>query len=1442
MSEIDDPSELPEQLRLSSARMSVLTELSERTEEELRIILRPHNDADSAESNGDLRLLRRRLEDALEDLTRLEIACELGLYGLNAAGIEAYLTVLAPGWTKLIESDAFLRYVDAYLYFGVRILAGRLVPPHWWTKAAKSLPEVLEPDVNKRPFQLAVPPGVGDATQNEQTLRRFLDLQLTVDPNCREALMFLDAYDSNQGNGAFEYGEPAEFELWLKGLRPETANQERFAQIKDGLIAWARARAGFYMSLEPLVSNWNAFETLGYRPRPTGGWMITNPVSARLGLSDFFLLARLLRAEVSANGRVTYPKPSWMHVLNFEALLHRKDDEINLQQKQFQARSLRDYEEVLRSVFDYVCDLLQNAVELGDERERRAFEPEDYPEPQGQVKHWRSVFDEESKEIERQKDRREYKTDAGGPPVGDGSGNQSGPGGPSKPKGDQAGWSERFSKSRDNRHRIGLAFSGGGIRSATFNLGVLQGLQDLDLLRHVDYLSTVSGGGFIGSWLLGNVRRTRHWLGRLTSWDDSIVHLRSYSNYLAPVTGILSADTWTMGLSWVRNAFLVQLSGITWLFAILTVILLALKAFLSTANNFPGSGFHWDGAIGLTCSGCLSYLGIGAGAAALLTAICLSYNFVGNRAETGGKAPRELLVLLSTVIPSWLGAFLLAAMLWSPHWDIAPSLPKDVATFNDYSRILSRLMGRLPLIFISYWFAMVVVGWIALTPPKPAVGAATIPLRRWRGWPSIFMSAVCTLVLYVELCAIVYLFLKLRDLPGEFAYGFVFGPPLVLLCFTVSVVIWIGLSGRATNDAQREWWTRFGAWLTMFSVVSLALASVTLFGPHLVTWAFGDSTNGSVHGGLFKAVKWTSILSWIGTVVGGLLAGNSSKTGDASSNKSVPMALLAKVGGFLFIVAFAIAGATTLYLFLRIWNTDSLSTGYWVSVSNIHLPILGVVLATTFACGMLFSWFFDINIFGLSRFYQYRLVRCYLGATRWKPGVRKPHPFTGFDIRDDLKLSELKGDYSGPYPILNCTLNLAGSPDLALNTRHSASFSLTPMYCGADRPKVGYVSTGQPGDVDKSFSGGVSLGQATAVSGAAASPNMGYDTSPLVAFLLTMFNVRLGWWFPNPGKRAWDTRGLRFSFYYLTRELLGIADEKRRFLNVSDGGHFENLGIYELIRRRCKVIIASDAECDELLQFGGLGNVLRICGTDFGAQIDLDVKSIRSQKQGYSLAHCAVGKIQYDNGSIGYLIYLKASVSGDEDPSVLQYRATHPSFPHESTADQFFSEDQFESYRRLGLHAVKHSFRGALVGQQPFEVAEQLYDTLAPSGCASEIFLKHTQTLERIWAEFRRSPTLAPFLEELMVSPGPPATLTYKERCMALELIQLMEDVFLDLQLDDFWEHPDNRGWSVMFMRWARSSRFQQAWKETRRTYGIRFEYFCAARLGLDRDIPIVRV
>ena len=166
---------------------------------------------------------------------------------------------------------------------------------------------------------------------------------------------------------------------------------------------------------------------------------------------------------------------------------------------------------------------------------------------------------------------------------------------------------------------------------------------------------------------------------------------------------------------------------------------------------------------------------------------------------------------------------------------------------------------------------------------------------------------------------------------------------------------------------------------------------------------------------------------------------------------------------------------------------------------------------------------------------------------------------------------------------MNSSLNLGGSSDLSLHTRHSASFSMTPLRCGADRPEVGYAPTRS--DAGK-FAGGLKLGQAVAISGAAVSPNMGYTTSPLVAFLLTLFNIRLGWWFPNPGANGWRSHGLKFGLLYLISELFGLADETSAFVNVSDGGHFENLGIYELVRRRCKVIVASDGECDEFLQFG----------------------------------------------------------------------------------------------------------------------------------------------------------------------------------------------------------------------------------------------------------------
>lgn len=191
-----------------------------------------------------------------------------------------------------------------------------------------------------------------------------------------------------------------------------------------------------------------------------------------------------------------------------------------------------------------------------------------------------------------------------------------------------------------------------------------------------------------------------------------------------------------------------------------------------------------------------------------------------------------------------------------------------------------------------------------------------------------------------------------------------------------------------------------------------------------------------------------------------------------------------------------------------------------------------------------------------------------------------------------------------------------------------------------------------------------------------------------LAFLLTLFNARLGWWFPNPQKSQLRRISPRFSLRYLCKELLGGADDRSNYLMLSDGGHFENLAAYELVRRRCRVIIISDAEADENLRFEGLGSLIRMCQVDFGANIIIRVDAIAKNAEGWSAQRHAIGRIHYRDGTKGVLIYMKASMSGKEGAEVRQYHACHPTFPHESTGNQFYGEDQFESYRALGKDIV----------------------------------------------------------------------------------------------------------------------------------------------------------
>ena len=1360
----------------------------------------------------------------------------------------------------------------------MRFLAGRLAPEDHWLKLppARRREHRFPRNSNEGFFELAMPPEIDYSpfrrlADNEPAevkryvqhkFQSFLVDAISLDPARNwhggdpviQALDFLDgapaAYGEEAQGTVLHDSETTHFELWLRGVRPELKLEERnrFETLAFGLFKWAISRSELYLAL-PLVPRPSSRAVThehdrampnAEAERPLGGWRVDNPAAARFGLADMYWISTLLRAEVSAAAVVKYSRPNWLHLLRQNAALlseRRGGTSSSREVRQIQD-ALWKAEEVLRSVFDFTCELVQNALEITNKKEQQAYEQRRIDRPVTSTVGWRRAFDEELLEIEGERCSREFQPPPNFLPEADAVAN--------------SGWSRRIRTGEHPSNLIGLAFSGGGIRSATFNLGVLQGLQGLDLLRKVDFLSTVSGGGFIGSWLIGNVYRTRHWLGAHMDWDRSIAHLRRYSNYLSPRTGVLSTDTWTMWASWLRNALPIQLTGAAWLFTLLSAALLLEGVFQSAGRSrHMLFGVPVAGLIVTSCT--------------VILLFTLVYNLWHNRAVSGnaygGRRLRTTAWLqFLAILPAWIAAFLLSSLLWAEAGNGSP-LKRLLNGSQDYSAILVHGLSllRWQLLLGVFFVGLYVISFFTLSRLRQELGVPeTMQPNKlgWRIWHSFWISLLCVLVLYLEICGILRTFLDWGADPRFNWYAYVLGPPLVLAACSISVIIFIGLCGRHSNESIREWWTRFGTWLGIYGIGYLLLTGFAVFGPVCTLRLFDGSD--SSHPALVATIKWGTVISWIGTVIGGLLAGKSSKTGGERWT-SPALEIMANVAGLLFIVGAIFIAATALYVILfdvalsepfsRLWD-------YWTRLNEIAAACghisgwwfkwLAAICAVALGCGFLFSRYFEINIFGLNQFYRNRLVRCYLGATRWASGWRQPQPFTNFDGNDDLKLcsvlepsDESSGnlEFRGPFPIYNCSLNLAGSSDLALHTRHSASFSLTPKRCGADRERVGYA----PAD---GFANGVMLGQAVAISGAAASPNMGYNTSPLVAFLLTMFNVRLGWWFPNPSRKKWNYPGLNFSLWYLVKELFGVADETSNYINISDGGHFENLGIYELVRRGCKVIIACDAECDESLQFGSLGNVVRLCETDFGAKIDINVNSVRRQQNDYSLSHCSVGTITYSNGSIGYLIYLKASLTGDEEVGIAQYRSIHPSFPHETTADQFFSEDQFESYRQLGLHVVQHSFRSAQHGEHPVDIAEKLFDVLTPAG-SSETFLKHIKTLDDIWERFRRDPNLRAFVDELEgIAPqqSDNVVLSENEILIGLEIIQLMENVFLDLRLDDFWDHPDNRGWAVLFMRWAGSPKLRNVWGKWRSTFGIRFEHFCDTRLGLPRDNHPVRV
>ena len=297
---------------------------------------------------------------------------------------------------------------------------------------------------------------------------------------------------------------------------------------------------------------------------------------------------------------------------------------------------------------------------------------------------------------------------------------------------------------------------------------------------------------------------------------------------------------------------------------------------------------------------------------------------------------------------------------------------------------------------------------------------------------------------------------------------------------------------------------------------------------------------------------------------------------------------------------------------------------------------------------------------------------------------------------DGFRLSAVNGteDPSGPYHIINTNIVLVNANDRKRRTRGGDSFVLSPLYCGSGA--TGWRRT------DQFMGDGMTLPTAMAISGAAANPNTGMGgagltRNRLVSILMALMNSRLGYWAPNPNGGEQRPPNHFSPGLYEVQSLVGLGGltESRPFVQLSDGGHFENLGLYELIRRRLPLIVVCDGGGDPDAMFGDLQNALRRVEADFGARVTFSatdgpgvlVPKIQSDyPKGAVHAHRGhiVGKIDYAEGGTGILILLKTTMISGLSMQTQAYKGVNPNFPDQSTADQFFDEEQFEAYRELG--------------------------------------------------------------------------------------------------------------------------------------------------------------
>ena len=356
--------------------------------------------------------------------------------------------------------------------------------------------------------------------------------------------------------------------------------------------------------------------------------------------------------------------------------------------------------------------------------------------------------------------------------------------------------------------------------------------------------------------------------------------------------------------------------------------------------------------------------------------------------------------------------------------------------------------------------------------------------------------------------------------------------------------------------------------------------------------------------------------------------------------------------------------------------------------------VLALVAAAAFFVAL--SRYGEVTSWSLHPFYRRRLATAFALRRIEKDGrvVAEERDYSTFvplsqsgvePVEDEQKLRE--------WPqLVVCAAANVSNPGATPPGRAVTSFTFSPQLIGG--PLIGYAPTPLFEERLAGRQRDFTLMAAVAMSGAALSPSMGKLTRWPLRFLLTLGNARLGVWVPNPrylgadgAQRSWRPRP-----HLLLNELLGRNSADARFLYVTDGGHYENLGLVELLRRGCRDVYCFDASGGSDIQ--ELGDAIALARTELQIEVVLEPEQagrVIPGENGIAADSCATGVIRFPDGHVGTLVYVRSVMTAAAPHDVRAYQELDPDFPHNSTGDQLYTDQRFEAYRALGRGAAERA-------------------------------------------------------------------------------------------------------------------------------------------------------